>query len=288
MIRVIESSHIKIFKKGAITMPTENKNAEKKTVEIEVAPKPFKAFYQVLNTNTEQLSIYIHELFSSVFNDLAFVYIQPTPPLKLGGPFKFDIKLIFEKTTVNDPNKIDPLTNITVVNDNNRNNLFEVKRAQMNRASSQIYELSNEAKLVVAEFFPDFIKDKMNPKSKTWNNFIKQTITPSAYGYSPFKKSDRVFLEVTGLDMNKVLQKIYGDTMLNSSLVGEQIKTKASKCVYVVDMLDNGTPIKVLSGTTAVFNININKYDIEEVTKKFANRFPTISFQNPGFTSNGK
>ena len=254
-------------------MPTENKNAEKKTVEIEVAPKPFKAFYQVLNTNTEQLSIYIHELFSSVFNDLAFVYVQPTP-LKLGGPFR--------------SSKIDPLTNITVVDNSNRNNLFEVKRAQVNRASSQIYELSDEAKLVIAEYFPDFMKDKMSPRSKTWNNFVKQTITPSAYGYSPYRKSDRVFLEVTGLDMNKVLQKIYGDTMLNSAIVGEQIKTKASKCVYVVDMLDNGTPMKVLSGNTAVFNININKYDVEEVTKKFANKFPTISFANPGFSSSNK
>ena len=268
-------------------MPTENKNTEKKTVEIEVAPKPFKAFYQVLNTNTEQLSIYIHELFSSVFNDLAFVYVQPTP-LKFGGPFRFDIKLIFEKTAVNDSSKIDPLTNITVVDNNNRNNLFEVKKAQVNRASSQIYELSDEAKLVIAEFFPDFMKDKMSPRSKTWNNFVKQTITPSAYGYSPFQKSDRVFIEVTGLDMNKVLQKIYGDTMLNSAVVGEQIKTKASKCVYVVDMLDNGTPMKVLSGNTAVFNININKYDVEEVTKKFANKFPTISFANPGFSSSNK
>ena len=266
-------------------MATENNNERK--FEIEVTPSPFITLYQVMNTDTEQIAIRIHEIFKKIFNDLAFVYIEPKFN-GIGRPWDFSVKFTFEKNAVPATDgKIDNLINLTTVDNSNRNDLYAIKQSQYFKSKSIIYELSDETKMYLAEFMPDYLIDKFkNPKSKNWKNVIRQTITPTTFG--PFKKSDRIFLEVSGISLEKLLEKIYGNTMLISSMSSDNTKvnTKAVKCVYRVDMLDGGRPIKPLGGNMGVFNVFINRYDEELVEKKYVGKCPTSIPIVPGFSSN--
>ena len=111
-----------------------------------------------MNTDTEQVAIRIHEIFKKLFNDLAFVYIVP----KFNGiRFEFDVKFIFEKNAVPATDgKIDNLINLTTVDNSNRNDLYAIKQSQYFKSKSIIYELSDETKMYLAEFMPDYLRDK--------------------------------------------------------------------------------------------------------------------------------
>ena len=209
------------------------------TKKLKVACIPFETYYETTVTDTAEITIQALDVFSSIFNDLAYGKIIPPYQDPIDGcKYDFTMSLYFEKNQNPSQDKIDNLESLVSIKKNERDLLTRMQ-ATNNRISNKIFDLNQDTKDILLEFYEPWRQDKIKKDPKQWGKLIRQEITsvnnyntmgmPSIYTGG----SNRVYVVVSKIPLTSICRLLYGDTML-TSYIGEdnKVKTKAKSCDY--------------------------------------------------------
>lgn len=233
---------------------------------IKIQPEPFKAFGKTTRMNSADLSRKISAMFSAYFHDFRGTNIIPAP----NG--QFVVELFFSKNKEDLPkNKIKNLDNL--IDNSNRNvDCFYMQQVINNRRIGKLYTLNNETKLLLSSFMFGG-KDAAKPNNKkVWDNesYVKEIHIPTSNPYYRNNNMEEVLVRVTGLDIRRILQAIYGNSMITGTTRdadGNDVNHYANAHyeIRLLKMMPDGT-----------FMVNIEQFDDEEIKKLFAKENPSM------------
>jgi len=207
-------------------------NIQEEPLRMEVTPLKFDGLIKSKLTTTISLGKMIYDLFKSTFPEYEGCVIQPNQYgiLQVTLYFKDNGKLTNHKAV----KAVAPVGSSQA-----RNSAYDRIASLNQRFSSKKFELTKDAKDILEEFY----WTKGNQKVQ-WNQFVTEIVSQDYNGYS-------VHLKVTGLDITKILRKIYGS------------KVDGSRVDYAVSIVK---PIG-MDGTGLLQNylISIQQLDTREV-----------------------
>lgn len=221
---------------------------------LEWSPIPFKALGKTTRVHSDDLCRKIRAAFGESFHDLKgvnIVYINNA----------FMVEMFFEVNTEPLPDgKIRNLVNLTAPVTENKTNLYYKNMAVQHKLNGESFTLNDETKLLLSDFMFGGRKASIPNNKKNnnrWNECINEVRVPtSAYGDMLYRRSaDRILVRVTGLDIKRILQKLYGTDMVvltnSNGKTDENVHAKAFYEPRFAKMLPNGT-----------FIINIEQFDV--------------------------
>lgn len=169
----------------------QNQNQQEEPLRLEVTPIKFDGLIKSKLITTIGLGKLIWNLFKPVFPEYEGCVILPdqTGQLQLTLYFK-------DKGKLADQNLIKAVAPVGM--NQPSSSAFERIASINQRLSSKKFELTKDAKEILSEFYWVRNNSKVN-----WNNFVTEVTSQDYNGYS-------VHLKVAGLDINRVLRKIYG------------------------------------------------------------------------------
>ena len=220
----------------------------------------FKSFGKIMRTTNQELSLALRMMYQKTFHDLRGVFIRYNPG---PGNAPFVTEFYFAKNANPCPkDKIQNLVDLTSVSD--KSNMFYKKQVVDNKANGHRYTLNEETKLLLSELMFGG-KQANNPKSNKWNNYIKEVWVPNTDPTWNMHSGEQLVHVVGCFDFHKILQKIYGNTMVVQTVNRQEddgtVKAKnlASNAAYEARF------IKFTYNDPAVFIMNIEQFDKEEV-----------------------
>lgn len=247
-------------------MSTEKINANtmiKDDSTIEISPIPFKSFASFLEIDSDELANKISSIFRPIFHDFVGSFITYTGK-RPNGTDCYEVTLFFEPNPNEmEKGKISNIVNLTSTNSSNRKSIFEQNAVIQNRLNNKIYTLDDETKILLAPFMYGG-KDANKPNAKSWNTNVKQKVYHSNNPFVKNYNAEHIVLEVTGLDLNVIVQKLYGETMITHSSITADNKVKS----YTAKARYNTRFMHFLNGSTGkLFTVHIEQYDEDEVSK---------------------
>lgn len=191
-------------------------STEDKKAKLVVQPVPFPGILRAATTTTIELAKQINSMFE-VFNDFEGCYLEvaPTTQYPSTSPIPVVVEncnnynknntlflVLYFKDKVQSGNKFKSVIPYSQAMSNNEDpmNKFKLINASM---KNRKYTLNKETKEMLEEFI------NKNPGSNiNWEGegFIYETLDGVA---SPFGQQQHITVKVVGLDINKVLKKIY-------------------------------------------------------------------------------
>lgn len=239
---------------------TKGKEKKESKLRLEWDTVPFPENDKRANMRARTLAAEISERFKSVFADYAGTNI-------LFNGKNFTVQLVFEKGAGN--GKIENLIDYANNTGFNTRNAYSVHNYIDRKFSGRMFDINEETKELVSEIMfggPDAKHD--------WEKLIKENRMSNAQTmigvnnfYAP--KSERILLMIDGgIDLNRVLTKMYGNTQAFGQTKNEigEVFNKVSKVRYKASLskyLPDGD-----------MSINIDCFDPEAVKK-------TLLDQNP-------
>lgn len=142
---------------------------------------------------TFELMQYISEILTPAYKDYAGCHVIP-----ISG--KFDIRLFFKTPSVD--NKA-ATSAFTLADNRPGNNLIDRVSHLGNRGSNRTYEITKHGKQGLAEFF------YAEEKNINWNMVISEEADRQVT--LPVNVAPQVYAVVSGLDINSIMRKIYGN-----------------------------------------------------------------------------
>lgn len=149
-----------------------------------------------------------------------------------------------------------------------RKDIAAIKQRELDIMSGRLFMLNDETKLLLSEFYNN---DKLTPDSNEWYKYVKVEIMPATVGYgNPFNNvqngnlAENVELVVTGMNINKVVNKLLGSKFHSSTEIdddGEAVNIYTTACRIVSLHSYN---------TDGTFNISIKTFDAESIYKTHA------------------
>lgn len=234
---------------------------------LEWTPLEFKSLGKVMRTTNDELARTIKEAYMESFHDLRGVNIVYAPP---SG---FIVELFFELNT--EPLESGKIRNVIDLTEPNKDvDLFSMMQATQNKMNGKKYTLNDETKLLLSDCMFGGRNAKDNrPKSKAWDNRISEVhVSLTSYGDMMFNnkpRPERILVKVVGLDIKKVVQKLYGDDMIIKTVTDgnsdTNIHARARYDVRFIDVNPNGT-----------FNIHIEQFDADAVKQFVLKKNPQI------------
>lgn len=209
--------------------------------EIDIIPKTFKSLQNKMRTDTDELASSVSSIFSKIFHDYVGcrVKYQKTINIPNSGTIDiFDTMLVFRDNTSPIPDGMIKATkNLVSINQeessNNNNDdnessidYLDVINVFNSRSKGEIFTLTQEAKEIILQF--------MGPKVNLGNidKYINQTIESSRNPLYP-TNTEVISVVISGLDIYKILKKIYGNKMIVScSKHGDDYNAEFSQCDY--------------------------------------------------------
>ena len=164
---------------------------------LEVEPGEFGGTMKTELTTTNNLTKVIYDLFSGVNNDFEGCALDVNPMNN-----QLQLTLYFKEKPVN-PNKLKNLVNIAN-NVAGRNAKPMDRITSMNiRQQNRVYELSEETKEMLEEFI-DAPVQKDGSRKINWRQVAFEKTERNQYA------GNSIYVAVTGLNLNRVLKKMYG------------------------------------------------------------------------------
>ena len=233
--------------------------------EIKWKPEVFEAFGKTIRMNSAELSRKIYAHFKQTFHELKGCNISILPNSQIS------VDLYFEKNLEPVPDgKIKNLDSLIEPSSSGpKKNLYECMQVANNRRLGKIFTLNNETRLLLSKFM--YGGSKVNlPDSKVWENETVQREVHIPVTNDPFIRSyntDRILVRISGIDIRKILQELYGKTIVYKTVTDEHgdinFTANAMYEVRVMKGLPDGT-----------FIMNIEQFDKDAIEKIFMKENP--------------
>ena len=233
---------------------------------LEWSPLEFKTLGKFMRTTNDELSRLIREAYQETFHDLRGVNIMYAPP---SG---FVIELFFELNQ--EPIEAGKIRNILDLTEPVKGDLFTMMQVSQNKASGKKYTLNDETKLLLSDCMFGGRNAKDNkPKSKKWDERISEVhVSLKSYGdmmYANRLEPERILVKVVGLDINRVVQKLFGDDMIIKTITNGDSDTNIhARAKYIVRFID--------SNSNGTYNIHIEQFDADAVKQHILKKNPQI------------
>lgn len=242
---------------------------------LDWAPITFESFGRTTRVTNDELSRKIYAAFSESFHDLIGANITCTPGGNGGS--NFNLELFFEQNTDPRPaGKIENLVNLT--SPNGAKGLFAKNQIVQNRVNNKNFTLNDETRMLLSEFMYGGKDHNKYSDAKTWSKWIRQIPIPvRAYSDPFYRNGDRIVICVGGLDLRRVLQKLYGKEMVISTSTSADgtIVNNTATAFYEVRF------IKMSQNGNGTFIMNIEQFDKGAVEFYTARENPQM-VQNTG------
>lgn len=206
-------------------------------------PAPFGGNMKCNLISSMEMAEIVSSLFGSVFRDYAGCKIRINDGRGLPAvvntiaPGALYVDLYFKENRDGNEGKKIATLSIPGKKDNKENSsLGERYTRVMGTIPGRIYHVSKETYECLEEFM-------FNGPRTQWNNHTQEITTQM----NPYSK-DEVLVTISGLDLNKVIAKIYGT------------KTKEGRFEYMA------TPSTVIPNKTEEFIMTVTQLDLETVT----------------------
>ena len=225
------------------------------TAKLEWAPETFKSFGRIARTRNDELCKAIVARLRLTFHDVRGMNLVHT------GGNNFMVELFFEKNTEPMPEgKITNLINLVEpmpATSMGGNNLLARKRIVNNRIDGKTFTLNDETKLLLSDFMFGG-REHNKPNSGNWNKNISEIHIPN---YEPMvfgsRRAERVLVVVRGLDIRKLIQLLYGRTMVTHTVEqGNNTVNYTSNANYELRFIK--------FNTDATFTLNIEEITVKE------------------------
>lgn len=226
-------------------------------------PIEFQSFGRISRMTSDELARKIKFAYMETFHDLKGVNVIYTPA-------GFEVQLYFEYNPDQVPEgKIRNLVNLTAPT-NTGKNLYYKNQVIQHKVNGESFTLNDETKLLLSDCMFGG-REANKPKDPKWKNYIKEVHVPLGYN-NPFfkpKNATRVMIKVTGLDIRKILQKLYGDDMIVKTINdGDSDMNVHAKAMY---------EIRYIKGTSnGTFIVNIEQFDVGATQQIVAQENPQI------------
>lgn len=240
---------------------TEEENAELESeLRLEWEPHPFEAFGKTTRIKLSELAASISEQFKVSFNDYLGTNIN------FNGR-NFDVTLIFEKGKSAGEGKIDNLVDFKNNTGFDKKNLYSSMTYLNKKTSGKTYELNEETKEMLSDIMYGGRKAK-----RDWSQLVNERRYPAPIGcFQP--GAENISIMVTGIDINRLLQLYFGNTMVTSTIETEDgvfnKKAPARYNIRVGKYLPNGEIM-----------LNIEQFDFNKVQEMALKENPTIPNTN--------
>lgn len=227
--------------------------------EIQFSPEPFKAFMKKTHIKNDELCRLIKAKYSDVFHDLIGVNIEYDPVHR-----RFGVAFYFENNTEPVPDgKYKNLVNLSDPSSGS-NTLFTKNLVLQHKINGEKYTLNDETKVLLSDIMRGG-REANKPGSKNWNQNIteKAVAINSADPFYRSRNAGRVLVQVTGIDIHKLLQKIYGSKMvINTESVSTPDGGEADANIYAQAWYQVQFVRALPDGT---FCLNIDQFDKGQV-----------------------
>ena len=231
---------------------------------IELNPLVFDAYGKIMRTDNRRLATAIKEYYKNIMNDLRGVNILYMPGQQQRDSYV--LEFYFSKSTDRDPNKIDNLVAINNASSVTGNNMYIKNQIMQNKAAGKAYALNDETKLLLGDIVYGG-KKAMLPNNRKWDSAISEHFVPvQDPTYS--RGAGEYVLRVAGcFDILRVLQKLYGDTIITKSVATTDATGHKSATNYAFEAAYKLRFIKWSQKEFGIFYMNIEQFSKEYVDK---------------------
>lgn len=223
----------------------------------------FEAFGKTTRIDSAELSRKIYAHFKQTFHELKGCNMVILPNAQIG------VELYFERNT--EPLPDGKIMNLDSLVDpvSSRNNMYERMNVVQNRRMGKTFTLNNETKLLLAPFMFGGKNANMPNNNKVWGNdaVLREVHIPVTDPYRRGFNTDRILVRVSGLDIRRILQELYGRDIITKTVATESADTNyRSEARYEVRF------IKALADGR--FVMNIEQFDSAAIEKIFMQENP--------------
>lgn len=247
---------------------------------ISFEPAKFKTLGKIMRVTSDVLASKIREAYSTVFHDLKGVNL-------VLNHNNIEVEFYFE----NNPEEVKDgsIKNLINLMDTSKpsgsgtKNLLAMRNLLQNRVAGHHYEINDETKILLADIMYGNREALLpsNKSAKFWEAHIHEM--PPIIDNNMFVKSNnavRNFVKVTGIDIHKVLRKLYGaDMVINTTINddGKEINSHANAMYEIrfIKYLNNGVP--------NVMVLHIEQFDVAAADEYARRENPMPGFQQQGF-----
>ena len=230
---------------------------------IKWQPETFEAFGKTTRINSAELSRKICAHFKQTFHELKGCNIV----ILANG--QFGVELFFERNT--EPLPDGKIMNLDSLVDpaGSRANLYERMQVTQNRRMGKTYTLNNETRLLLSKFMYGGKNANMPDNNKVWGNenVLREVHMPVNDPYRRGYNTDRILMRVTGLDIRKILQELYGRDIITKTVANDAGDTNyRSEARYEVRFIK--------ANIDGSFVMNIEQFDAAAIEKIFMQENP--------------
>ena len=246
--------------------PIEYGEGFKGTEELEWQPEAFEAFGKTTRINSAELSRKICAHFKQTFHELkgCNMIILPNGQISVELFFERNSETLPSGKIMNLDSLVDP------IGTGSRNNMYERMNVVQNRRMGKTFTLNNETKLLLSKFMYGGTNANLPNNNKVWGNenVLREIHIPVT---DPFRKgygTDRILVRVSGLDIRRILQELYGDDIVTRTIAHESgedtnFRSKARYEVCFIKAMPDGS-----------FIMNIEQFDLAAIEKIFMQENP--------------
>lgn len=257
-------------------IPTYNDGVDiDENARLQWTPNEFSILFNETRKSSIELAADITSKFKQTFHDIAgsFIYCDR-------GVIR--IRLFFEYN--NNPlpeGKIHSIVDLTEPSTVYTNDFYNKNQVVQNKINGKKFTLNKATRILLSEFVYGG-KEANKSNSNKWDKMIKECPVEVSTMQAPYpiyrpNNAHRIFLAIDAIDINKILQKLYGDIMVSSTKFNSSSEavSKTSKCKYKTRYLEPGTRTNEIMIGIGVINIE----GIEEKFYKEHNNFNTSFLQ---------
>ena len=244
---------------------------------LELNPVPFKAYGKTTRISNVELSKLITSAFKPLFNDLLGTLVSM--PIAVG---QFRVDLYFEYNRDECPdNAIRNLISLINPKDSSVPESYARTHALYSKRDGKVYDLNRETKILLAPLMFGGADVNRPENENRWKQFVSEV---PYQGNSPYYNGrgmvmDRHIINVTGLDINKVIRAIYGTQMTTHTVysnIGGKVEAEnfnSDSAKYIARFAEWS------QSQQGEFLLNIEQFDDAEVKAIFAKEHPMVYAQ---------
>ena len=222
-------------------------------------PETFEAFGKTARINSAELSSKICAHFRQTFHEIkgCNVWIQNNGQIA--------VDLFFERNTDELPSG--KIMNLESLIDNKGGDLFDRVQVTQNRKLGKVFALNNETKLLLSKFMYGGKNANLPNNTKVWGSVVSEVHIPVADPFRRVYNTDRILVKVTGLDIRRIVQEIYGRDIVTKTVADESGDTNhRDNALYEIRF------IKAMPDGS--FIMNIEQFSVEAAQEIFIKENP--------------
>lgn len=233
--------------------------------ELKWQPEPFESFGKTTRMNSADLSRKIYNHFKQTLHELRGCNMV----MLANGHIA--VEMYFEHNTEPLPTgKIMNLDSLVEpIGKGGSVNLYERMQVTQNRRMGKTFTLNNETKLLLSKFMYGGKNANLPNNKKVWGNenFLREVHIPVNDPYRRGYNTDRILIRVSGFDIRRILQELYGRDIVTKTVAkefgDENYRSEARYEAHFIKAMPDGS-----------FIMNIEQFDSAAVEKIFMQENP--------------